>query len=318
MYRRKKIESYIEYGYTVLENNLISIIQKPIATIMMLHHVNETSIYRINCLKDNSITPDFLENTIKWLLDKKFEFVSISDLEHALNNNLWDGNGRKLVISIDDGYKDTYDKAFPIFEKYKIPFIFYVSSAFPDKTVLLWWKYLNDIISLNDKIQLNNGNVLLCDTYEKKQKVYISLSKKILRMGNNINNDFNKLFKNSIEEIIEKYKELLIDWQSIKEMSMSEFCSIGAHSTNHIGLRYCDSEYVMADIIKNKRKIEEIIGKDVRHFAYPFGTHFSVGRRDYKLAIKAGFATATATYSSDVFPYHKNNLYCLPRKMLHE
>ena len=313
-----KLEPYFEYCFTSIQNKLFRIVQSPVATILMLHRVEKRRHSNIPCFNSLIISPEFLENTIQWYMKNNYSFISISELLEELNIPKKSKNGKKIVISVDDGYKDTYENAFPIFMKYNVPFIFYVSSAFPNKKIPLWWNYLNDLITNNTRLVLKNGLILSCDTIEKKQKIYIYLSKEILKMGDNLTDSFNFLFNETITEVIEKYEHMLIDWQDIQDMSKNTICSVGAHTTNHLGLRYCDYKFLLKDIIENKVKIESVINKAVEHFAYPYGTHFSVGRRDHKIAQNAGFRTAVVAYSSDVFPYHRNELYCLPRVMLHE
>lgn len=45
----------------------------------------------------------------------------------------------ELVITFDDGYRDNYECAAPILEKYQLPATFFVTSRFIDTDLVPWW-----------------------------------------------------------------------------------------------------------------------------------------------------------------------------------
>jgi len=49
-----------------------------------------------------------------------------------------------------------------------------------------------------------------------------------------------------------------------------------------------DESAVLNDLGQNKRQLESIIDREVRHFAYPFGDPASCSERDFRLAKAAG------------------------------
>ena len=48
--------------------------------------------------------------------DNEIKFVNPTNFEEELKNNK---KQRKLLLTIDDGYKSFYDKAWPIFKKFQ-------------------------------------------------------------------------------------------------------------------------------------------------------------------------------------------------------
>lgn len=290
--------------------------QKPIAEILTIHRVGIKTKRGIKAFMDLTITPEFLEKKIETLKMEGYRFISIDYLFEILSYNLKLEDKKLIVLTIDDGYKDTFDVTYPILVKNNIPFTFYVANAFPDKKILLWWDYLNDLIINKSLISLKNGYNYTCNTPEQKQRTYIDLSKKLLRMGNKIDVEFAKLFNVRHADLLQNYKHLLIDWEDISTMSFNSLCTIGAHSSQHFGLRFSSISEIKKDIIRNKSKMNEITGKTISHFAYPYGTHYSVGNREYSIVKKLNFKTAVVTYSSPVFKYHQNQLLSLPRIQL--
>lgn len=318
MSKIKKIGMYYEFANTQLINSAYKQFQNPIAEILMIHRV-DTNIYQnIPAFQDLIISPEFLESLITEYLSLGYTFISINELYRHLNNPSYISNQKNIVLTIDDGYKDTFTNAFPILQKHHIPFVFYISSSFPDKTIPLWWNFLNDLIISNPQITLRDKKVLKCESMDEKIKSYVYLSKEILKMNNHLTTHFPLLFNIELEEIIQKYNHLLINWDEIYTMSCDDLCTIGAHSEFHYGLKYCDKQFVYNDLYTNKIKLENKLGNKIDHLAYPFGTHYSVGKREYSIAKEVGFKTATVTFSSKVYKYHKNNMYSIPRIMIKE
>jgi peptidoglycan/xylan/chitin deacetylase (PgdA/CDA1 family) len=69
--------------------------------------------------------------------------------------------------------------------------------------------------------------------------------------------------------------------------------------------------------MKNGRRVlENIIQREVVHFAYPFGNARACGKREAQIARAAGFRTAVTTRRGTLFREHLDDLYALPREPL--
>ena len=67
------------------------------------------------------------------------------------------------------------------------------------------------------------------------------------------------------------------------------------------------------EIAESRSVIEDRLGRPVRHLAYPVGDPGSAGPREFRLAQKAGFATAVTTRPGHLFADHKAHPTALPR-----
>lgn len=63
-----------------------------------------------------------------------------------------------------------------------------------------------------------------------------------------------------------------------------EGCYVGAHSMSHCNLRQISMEQCRREIVGSGEKLEELIGKKVDIFAYPYGSLDAVGKRERKIA----------------------------------
>lgn len=93
-----------------------------IGEVWQLHRVtNEHS--KQERLWPYEITPARLESLIKEYTDRGYEFISIAEVAERMNGK----RGKKFVcVTLDDGYANNYDIAYPIFKKCNVPFCIYV------------------------------------------------------------------------------------------------------------------------------------------------------------------------------------------------
>jgi peptidoglycan/xylan/chitin deacetylase (PgdA/CDA1 family) len=105
-------------------------------------------------------------------------------------------------------------------------------------------------------------------------------------------------------------------WNEIIALSKEPLITIGAHTMNHISTKQQTAESVEHEMKASKKEIEEYIGKEVKHFAYPYGGEFDVSQRDLKLAQNAGFLTSTLNQPGNIFKRNRNQRHALARMPL--
>lgn len=86
------------------------------------------------------ITPDRLESVIVEYLNKGYKFISIDEVcdtlqkmqEQSYIQRLFTALTAKkfICVTLDDGYEDNYTNAYPIFQKYNIPFCIYITTSY--------------------------------------------------------------------------------------------------------------------------------------------------------------------------------------------
>ena len=80
-------------------------------------------------------------------------------------------------------------------------------------------------------------------------------------------------------------KEGYMTWGNIKQLSDAGM-EIASHSHTHKYLNTLNDEEIFYELKNSKFKIEQIIGKDVNSFAYPYG---NCSLKSHKLAVEAGY-----------------------------
>jgi peptidoglycan/xylan/chitin deacetylase (PgdA/CDA1 family) len=99
-----------------------------------------------------------------------------------------------------------------------------------------------------------------------------------------------------------------------RELASDGLVTIGSHGVRHERLSRMTAKEVCFEMEEGRRKLEDCLGVEVRHLAYPFGRDDACGPREFALAQQLGFKTAVTTRQGNIFPQHGQHLQCLPRR----
>lgn len=287
------------------------------ATIFMLHrvdHIDKTKLYANENMK---ISPEFLEKFILGAKQYGYEFISLDQLQELLLTNKT--TYKKFIITLDDGYTDNFTQAYPIFQKYQIPFTLYITTSFPEQNAILWWYVLEDLLHSHSEIYLSDGSHYAYSNKDEKNQVFLEIRKKILALNQtNLLDELNQLFFHYSIDWNGKTKVLAMTWEQIKLLSQDPLATLGGHTKNHYAFNRISNELIQQEIDDANLLIHQHTGKAVEHFAFPFGSIHEVEEKQIEWVKTFDFKTVVTTRKGNVFKQHKDYLYCLPRVMLTE
>ena len=105
-----------------------------------------------------------------------------------------------------------------------------------------------------------------------------------------------------------------ISIEQLRKLAQNQYCTIGSHTISHPLLRFMNYEDVKNEIINSKKKLEKIIGKEIKYFAYPYGSKYACSKRVVEVAKHAGYKKAFSTFSMGInATYLRENQYFIPR-----
>ena len=314
-FNKKFIKSYI----TDFINDIgfIKTFYSGLGTVLMLHRVYPLENNKLAPNERLKVSPEFLEQFIIKLKKENYDFISLDDLYIILKNG--EKAKKKIVFTLDDGYADNYEIAYPIFKKHNIPFTIYITTSFPDQKAILWWYLLEDLIIENEEIILSDDRKFSCKTEEERIDTFNKIRKLIqsLKKDDFLNN-LQKLFKNYDIDWLEKSKTLCLNWEQIVKLSKDELVTIGGHTVNHLALNQLSEDEVINEVLEANRIIESKINKKIEHFAYPFGSRSEIMQREFDIVKNLHFKTVTTTRKGNIFSEHANYFECLPRLSLND
>jgi len=282
-------------------------------SILLLHRVRESDrSFEMN--RELDVTPGFLDAWLSAAQEGGWRFVS---LDYLLDN--WDECCRRkknLVMTLDDGYRDNFQIAWPVFQKHRVPFTLYVTTSFPNRTADLWWYALADLIKSNDAVILDDPQRTVISTqdpheaFTKLRGLYLSTQ--------TVNQPS---FLGSLKErygTTYHVEKDLITWEELMIMSKDPLCTIGCHTESHANLAGLTEEQASREINDAKIELENRLGRPIVHFAYPYGKRPEASFREMELTQRLRFRSAVTTRIGNLFEGHHAHLHLLPRIPLFE
>ncbi len=122
--------------------------------ILMYHYISappeDADKYRL----DLSVTPDDFRAQMAYLAENGYETIDLYDLSLAITakKELPD---KPVVITLDDGYKDNYENAFPILQEFGHTATFFVVTEFIDKGFddYITWQMVEEMSAAGMRIE---------------------------------------------------------------------------------------------------------------------------------------------------------------------
>lgn len=93
-----------------------------------------------------------------------------------------------------------------------------------------------------------------------------------------------------------EYPLLRIMNESDLKILDQNFIEIGSHSLTHRRMAILSDNELEMEIIKSKEILERQTGKEIKHFAYPFGELADFDERTFKYLKKANYSAAVTTH----------------------
>jgi peptidoglycan/xylan/chitin deacetylase (PgdA/CDA1 family) len=247
------------------------------------------------------------EYSLNWLQREGWSIVSLDECLEKLASN--DRSHRYAVLTFDDGYRDNVSVALPILERHNAPFMMYVPTGAPTRSMQSWWLGLRKLFLSRDKVAIDAlGRQFRCSDIRSKISALTEVTEWVhqdYRRGAMLAPTF-KLNGISLAALNDEY---FLDERELSILARHSLASIGGHSTSHPALSTLDSASARAELADNRDYLENLLQLSVRHVAYPYG---ACGPREEHLASEAGFHTATTTRQGRLYD-HKVNHFALPR-----
>ncbi|NNE66287.1 MAG: polysaccharide deacetylase family protein [Pyrinomonadaceae bacterium] len=231
-------------------------------------------------------------------LKKNTNVVSLDDAVQMISEES-DLPENPVAITIDDGYRDAYDIAFPLLGKYKLPATLYVITNFLNREIWLWTDLMRFIFSTTSKTEFES------DIGNGKFHVELLDDDSRIDAAALVNSHLKKVSDETKNEAIRQFADDLgvevpsvppsgyeaIDWEQAREMDRAGL-TIECHTVNHPILTKIPGEELERELSESKKMISRELGRECRHFCYPNGVFDSKIRDAVE---RAGFESAVST-----------------------
>lgn len=276
------------------------------AVIIVHHEIQRDSRSELM----TGISLSLFEYSLDWLRRSGWSIVSLDECLQRLANN--DRSRRYAVLTFDDGYRDNVSVALPVLERNNAPFMMYVPTGAPTRSMQSWWLGLRKLFLSRDKVTIDAiGRHFQCSDTRSKLAAFDEVRRWV-------HEDYRRsemlapTFKQNGISLAALNDEYFLDERELRDLARHPLASIGGHTTSHPALASLDSSSARAELADNRSYLQNLLQLPIRHVAYPFGTARACGRREEALASEVGFHSAVTTRQGQLHR-SKVNHFALPR-----
>lgn len=266
----------------------------------------------------NAISRSHLRRVVEVVRDEGWEVVPLSQVPDRLRH---EGEGRFVSLTFDDGYADNLHNALPVLRALDAPFTVFLTTGFLDGTVTPPWVNKEALVQQCQQIRINDGatptTTIQSASWEEKQAALGQVSD-YLRTADDPIRALAELCRQHDVATAKYMESLFLTWDQARELNRSPLVSLGAHTVSHPSLSGLEPEDVRDELRGSKNRLTEELGEEPTEFAYPFGSKWDCGPREFHIAASLGFRIAVTTRQDNVFPRDAGALHALPRVTLSE
>lgn len=249
----------------------VDLINKPVGgCIICYHHISAKT----------------LEEQLKWL-SRWYAIVSLDEL--ILRLGMGKSTAGLMSITFDDGFADELESGSALARKYGWPMTFYLATELVSSGQPYWFEEVGPLLQAAPGGAYQLGSLSF--------RLGGSMSRRRAR-----NLVVRHLFHRTLVEISRFMEELRralfgsgnrradvpvpspISWHHVKELSRVDEVAFEAHSVTHPFFCTLSLDEIRREMEDSKRKVEEVTGREVRHFCYPYGDEQSIGSQAPQIA----------------------------------
>lgn len=261
------------------------------AVILMYHRIADDGT-------DLCVPPAEFRAHMAWLRETGCRVLPLTALADALADG--DSAERRVAITLDDGYLDAMTHAVPILREFDLPATFFIVSSTLEETSEFWWEALervfaHDRLPATLDVALPEGcDALPTQTPAQKRAAFDAVRRTFYTLP--------------LDGQRERVASLL-RWaglapvdaaRPIRPMTPDELLAldrmpgmeIGAHTEHHLLLPAQPAAIKQREIADGKRRLEALLGHEVRSLSYPHG---AFDEETVALTGQAGFSVAVTT-----------------------
>ena len=246
---------------------------------------------------------DVFENQIKFLKEK-FGVISLKEYVETMNGGGKERQRNPVILTIDDGYADNYQIAYPVLKKYSVPATIFITTDFVTKREWLWSDKLQYILKSTGKKKFVFGidgeeKPFDVETFEGWHKTQLKIFNYCRRISEDEKNEAIRRLSFDLRVSVPKQTTdefLPLTWDQIREMSGNGI-DFGSHSCSHPIMSRLTRTQLVYEVLNSKREIEERTGKEVNTFCYPNGGRDDFNDEIIEILRKASYRAAVTTIS---------------------
>ena len=227
-----------------------------------------------------------------------------------------------VVVTFDDGYADNLHHALPILAEAGVPATFFISIGNLGTRDEFWSDELERLVlgegdrpasfTLQDP---EHGGRWISASREQRLALHDGLHGLMLKIRSERREDWlDQLRRWARVERAAREAYRALTREELQALAASGLVTVGAHGLTHTPLAALDEEEQRREIVQSRRQLEELLGREVVAFSYPFGGRRQYDRTTRRLCREAGFRRAVTSLPGQVHRW--TDPLQMPRQMV--
>jgi len=218
-----------------------------------------------------------------------------------------------VILTFDDGYRDTMEVAAAILQRYSLPALLYLPTGCVSRGETHWADRLWTLFTqrTRDRLVLDESAPGLHDLSDREtaQRAYTHLAGRLLTA---LRPEREALLSEIAAQLRAKEAPpcLTLTWDDVRSMrSRFPLFAFGTHTVDHTDLSSHEGGIAESELRQCVTDFQCELGEPPRHFSFPYGRY---SRQAAQLAMSHGLRSAVASSSSDLV-CRGADPFCLPR-----
>jgi len=211
------------------------------------------------------------------------------------------------AVTIDDGYKDFYEIAFPVLQELGIRATVFVTTGFVDRKLFLWPDYIRALLNTSPAGTYAltgywRGVKISLESQVQRESVWHQLANQLVFASMATRDSAIAELAGSLSmriEDIDMSAFQAMTWADLREISDAGF-EIADHSYAHACLPTMSDGEVRRDLTTSRSLLMSMTGACVRSFAFPNGTRMDCEARLIEALRDVGYESAVLSIPAPV------------------
>jgi peptidoglycan/xylan/chitin deacetylase (PgdA/CDA1 family) len=270
-----------------------------------------------------SATADQFDDQVSYL-KKHASFVSLEEGLAFLDGTIQEKTRRcRVLITLDDGYLDNYETAFPILRSHGVEGVFFLITSMVGSCQIPWWDHIAYLVKTARKrrFSLDYPSDLAVNI---DQNGLAKSLRAVLELYKKPENSDPARFIQELEEKTEgeelpKTSRRFLSWEEAREMTRGGM-TIGSHTHSHAVLSQLGPDQQFEELAKSRTILQEQLGVKADVLAYPVGGRQNFNEDSRRISQEVGYRAAFSFYGGinrrvNTSPYDIKRVFMGPQSL---
>ncbi len=231
------------------------------------------------------------------LLAREFRPVALDRLARFVKGEQ-DLAEHAVAVTFDDGYRDNYEQAMPILNRFGIPAAFYITVDCVERRKLPWPSRLRFSFRTTSQREFSDesGHRWSLGSPEERERAYRGVCDQVSKLaGAALENRVARMEQALEAQLSSDSGRLMMTWEQVKQLAQRGHI-VGSHTMTHPNLAFVALEEVRRELRESKQCMEAHVNAPVQHFSYPCPALFpNWTEQTVEESRRVGYQTAVTT-----------------------